>query len=247
MAFWWFQYETIWQCRHTSVILIFQTWTKRGPQVILQTYNDSLTWNVGPCWDDSPKKTHDSTWFQGSGEQWSRYNLPRNILPNRFPNKIHKVSPVSPAPQKFLRLVWRLMAYSLEIKKKQRTWPVFFLGFTSWFCRIYDGYLPVVSHFCELEARGQLTHDLWFALEHCISGPNFQEDTELVYIYTYIHIIHKTVCVYIYIRTYFGMQQLLNSQGLKQQFPWKVAVKSARDTIPWRKPHFSPVKCTFWL
>ena len=33
-------------------------------------YNNSLTWNVGPFWHDSPYQP----WFQASGEQWGRYN-----------------------------------------------------------------------------------------------------------------------------------------------------------------------------
>ena len=115
---------------------------------ILATYNDSLTWNVGPFWDDSPKKTHDSRVRENSEVviiyPKASYPTDSETKSTRFPQFL----------QLHLRLVWRLMAYSLEIKKKQRTWPVFFLGFTSWFCRIYDGYLPVVSHFASWKPEG---------------------------------------------------------------------------------------------
>ena len=120
------------------------TWSSDGGSL------KSATWIVRPLiWGMiSRKKTHDSRVRENSEVviiyPKASYPTDSETKSTRFPQFL----------QLHLRLVWRLMAYSLEIKKKQRTWPVFFLGFTSWFCRIYDGYLPVVSHFASWKPEG---------------------------------------------------------------------------------------------
>jgi len=56
----------------------FSGWRLQHPNIWVN-YNISLTWIVRPFGDDFPYINHD---FQGSGEQWGRYNLPSNIFPH---------------------------------------------------------------------------------------------------------------------------------------------------------------------
>ena len=47
----------------------------RNKALLVWANYNSLTWIVGPFWDDSSCWP----WFQGSGERWGRYNLPRLV------------------------------------------------------------------------------------------------------------------------------------------------------------------------
>ena len=49
------------------------------PNIWVINYNISLTWILRPFGDDFPNINHD---FQGSVEQWGRYNLPWVMWPN---------------------------------------------------------------------------------------------------------------------------------------------------------------------
>ena len=62
-------------------------WIPQYPPKFLHiwvNYNSSLTWIVRPFGDDFPY----SSWFQGSGEQWGRYNLPRKIYPYEISHEV---------------------------------------------------------------------------------------------------------------------------------------------------------------
>ena len=56
--------------------LIITSWLTSNTYIWVN-YHISLTWILRPFGDDFPNPNHD---FQGSGEQWGRYNLPRYMI-----------------------------------------------------------------------------------------------------------------------------------------------------------------------